>query len=352
MVRTIKRGEITRKNRIFIRTVAIIIALLLSGIFILSLGHNPLEVFASMVKGAFGSPHRIRETIVKAIPLIITAIGISIAFKMQFWNIGGDGQMFIGAFGAALVALKMPSFPMPVTIILMIFIGGVLGGLWAMIAGVLKVYFNTNETIVTLMLNYIAMKFVTYLQYGPWKDAEAQGFAKIANFPDNAIMPQLFGVHIGWIIALIFIGIFYILMNRSKMGYEIAVLGESENTAKYAGIHINKTILRAVFISGTICGIAGVIQASAVSQTLSVEVSGGMGYTAIIVAWLSNLSTPIIGIVSILFAALLEGGSFIETAFGIPNAGALVIQALILFCILGSEFFIKYKVTFKNVKEA
>ncbi len=343
MVKFIKRGEVSRKTNFTIRISAIILALILSGIFIGALGHNPLEVFASMIKGAFGSPNRIKQTITIAIPLLITALGIAVAFKMQFWNIGAEGQIFMGAFGAALVALKFPEMSKPLTLLLMIIAGMTFAGLWALISGILKVYFNTNETIVTLMLNYIALKFVTYLQYDVWKDKRAMGFPKIKNFPDEAIFPSLLGVNIGWIFAIVLVIGFYLFMKKSKMGYEISVLGESENTAKYAGIDIKKTVLKAVFISGAICGLTGVIQASAVSNTLSVEVSGGYGYTAIIIAWLSNLNSPITLIVSVLFAGLLEGGAYIQTSFGIPNAAASVIQALILFFVLGSEFFVRFK---------
>lgn len=350
MIKCVKRGEVNLKTNFTIRILAIVLALVVVGVFLGILGYNPANVFICIIKGSFGSLNRIRQTIIIAIPLLITGLGISVAFKMQFWNIGAEGQIFMGAFGAALFALNFPSLPMPAMLLFMIVSGCLFGGLWALISGVLRVYFNTNETITTLMLNYVALKIITYLQYDAWKDKNALGFPKIANFPDNAIFPSLFGVHIGWIIALILVVIFYLFMKHSKMGYEVSILGESENTAKYAGINIKKTMIKAVFISGAVCGLAGVIQASAVSNTLSVEVTGGMGYTAIIVAWLSNLNAPITLVVAVLFAALLEGGAYIQTAFGIPNAAASVMQALILFFVLGCEFFVRYKVVFNNRK--
>lgn len=233
-------------------------------------------------------------------------------------------------------------------LLLIMFCAGILGGgIWALIAAVLKGRWNTNETIVTLMLNYIALKFITYLQYGPWKDKEAMGFPKIPNFSPNATLPDVLGIHIGWIIAIILVIIVYIFMKYTKKGYEISILGESEKTAIYAGINIRKTMYIAIFLSGALCGIAGVIQASAVSRTLTADIAGGAGFTAIIIAWLSALSAPIIVVVSILFAALLEGASFIQTVFGIPEAVAQLIQAIILFFVLGSEFFTKYKINFK-----
>ncbi|MBC2399826.1 ABC transporter permease [Clostridium tetanomorphum] len=328
-----------------IRTSSIVFALVLVAIFIALLGLNPIDVYFSMIKGAFGSIYSVKETIVKAIPLIITALGISVAFKMQFWNIGGEGQIIMGAFLSSYFALKFPELNSFLLLIIMVLAGIIGGAIWAYIPAFFKCKWGTNETIVTLMMNYIALKFITYLQYGPWKDPNAQGFPKIPNFSENAILPDIFGVHIGWIIAFILVIFIYIFMNYTKKGYEITVLGESEKTALYAGINIKSTIVVAMILSGGLCGLAGMIQASAVSNTLSVQVSGGIGYTAIIVAWLSNLSAPLILMVSILFAALLEGGSFIQTAFGIPESAALILQSTILFFILGSEFFIRYKFT-------
>lgn len=348
MARLIKREEISKTTRIKVMAIAILLAFAVAGIFLAILGYEPLSVFGSMIKGSFGSIYRVRQTIIRAIPLVIASIGISVAFKMLFWNIGGEGQIFMGALGAALVALNMPNLSKPVLLLLMLAASIILGGLWALLSGILKVYFNTNETIITLMLNYIALKFITYLQYGPLRDKKAMNFPKIPNFSDNAILPKLFNIHIGWIFAIIIVIVFYFVMKHSKLGYEISVIGESHNTARYAGISINKTILKAIFISGALCGIVGFIQASAVSGTLSTEITGGVGNTAIIIAWLSNLNSIVILIVSVLFAALLEGGNYIQTAFGIPNAAASVIQALILFFVLGSDLFMRYKISFRR----
>ncbi|MFT5872384.1 MAG: ABC-type uncharacterized transport system permease subunit [Clostridium sp.] len=348
MMQILKRSENNKTDNFKIRCIAIILSLLVLGIFLLAIKLNPIEVYVSLVKGSFGSIYSARQTLLRAIPLIITSLGISIAFKMQFWNIGGEGQIVMGAFAASFFALKFPDMDKLPLLLIMLCAGILGGGLWALIAAVLKGKWKTNETIVTLMLNYIALKFITYLQYGPWKDKRAMGFPKIPNFSPNATLPEVFGIHIGWIIAIILVVLVYIFMNYTKKGYEISVLGESEKTATYAGINIRKTMYIAIFLSGALCGIAGVIQASAVSRTLSVEVAGGAGFTAIIIAWLSALSAPIIVIVAILFAALLEGASYIQTALGIPGAGAQLIQAIILFFVLGSEFFTKYKMSFKS----
>ncbi|MGE5678122.1 MAG: ABC transporter permease [Pseudomonadota bacterium] len=347
-VHPIKKSEPSRSKVATIRIVSIILALVASSVFILILDLNPLDVYIKMVQGAFGTAYRFKETIVKSIPLVITSLGIAIAFKMQFWNIGGEGQIAMGAFAATYFALFMNDMPKPLLLLVMMLAAMVMGGLWALIPAFFKAQWGTNETIVTLMMNYIGLKWVTFLQYGPWKDPKSLGFPKVAVFPDNAILPELFGIHIGWVIALVLVAAVYIFLNHTKKGYEIAVIGESMNTARYAGINIKKTILIAIMLSGGLCGLVGMIQASAVNNTLSVEITGGVGFTAIITAYLASLSAPIILVVSVLFAALLEGGSYIQTVFGIPEAAAEVLQGIILFFVLGSEFFVRYKFVFSR----
>ena len=350
-MRMIKRTDMTRKKAAIIRVVSIISAFLLTSIFIGALGHNPMNVYFSMVEGAFGSAHRIRDTFTITIPLVVTSIGIMIAFKMKFWNIGAEGQIIVGALAASYLALNYNHLPKMVLLPAMFLAGFVGGGLWALIPAFFKVQFGTNETIFTLMMNYVALKWVTYLQYGPWKDPGSLGFPKIANFTDAAIMPKLFGVHVGWIIAIILVIIITIMMNYSKAGYEIAVVGESVDTAKYAGMNVKKVILSALFISGGIAGIVGMMQASAVNQTLSTQVAAGYGYTAIITAWLSGLKAAIIIPVSLLFAIMIKGGSFIQTAYQIPQSAAGILQSVILFFVIGSEFFIQYKLVRNPVME-
>jgi len=343
--RVVKKPEVSQKQYTIILIAAITLALLTSGLFILLLGLNPFQVYLAMLKGAFGTTYRMQQTVIVAIPLVITSLGIAVAFKMKFWNIGAEGQIMMGAFFASYLALNYQNVPKPVLLILMMGAGFLGGGLWGLIPGFFKAQWGTNETIVTLMMNYIAIKWITYLQYGPWKDPNSMGFPKIANFVEQAVLPDFLGIHIGWVVALLLVVAMHIFMNRSKKGFEIAVLGESVNTARYAGINVFRTILFSMFISGGICGLAGMIQASAVSNTLSVEVSGGVGYTAIITAWLAALKAPWIVVVSALFAALVQGSSYIQSAFGISQASASLIQAMILFFVLGSDFFTKYRIT-------
>ncbi|MDO4552585.1 MAG: ABC transporter permease, partial [Bacillota bacterium] len=201
------------------------------------------------------------------------------------------------------------------------------------------------ETIFTLMMNYIAIKFVTYLQYGPWMDPAAGGFPRIRRFGENALMPEVLGVQAGWIIALICVALVFFFMNYTKKGYEIAVVGESVETARYAGMNIDRIIIVAMLISGGLCGLVGMIQASAIEKTLVSSISCGYGFTAIITAWLSRLNAVAVLFVCVAFAMLIQGGAYIQIALSVPSSVSDVVQGLILFFVLGSEFFIQYKVT-------
>lgn len=351
-LRMTKRSFMPKKQSGGIRVLAILLAFVFSSIFIVLMGHNPLSVFGSMFVGAFGSGFRVKDTLTIAIPLIITSVGIMIAFKMKFWNIGAEGQILMGAFTATFFALNFSTLPKPLLLLIMFVAGFVGGGLWAVIPALLKVRYNTNETIITLMMNYIAIKWIMFLQYGPWKDPKSMGFPKIANFADNAVVPKVFGVHAGWMIAIIIVAVVSIYLNRTKGGYEVAVVGESTDTARYAGMNVKKIIVTAVLFSGGICGIVGMLEASAVNQTLNSQISAGYGFTAIITAWLSGLNAVIIVPVSILFAGMIKGGSYIQTAYQIPQAAAEVLQSMILFFVIGSEFFIQYKVIFERSKKS
>lgn len=351
MIRIVKRAGLSKVKSLSIRAIAVMSALMACALFILILGHNPLNVYASMVEGALGNSYRFKEVIAKTIPLVVTSLGVSVAFRMKFWNIGGEGQIYMGAFAASLVAFGLKGLPAPVMLAAMAAAGIAGGAIWAVIPGFFKARFGTNETLFTLMMNYIALKWITHLQYGPWKDPGAKGFPKIAKFPENAIMPQVLGVHIGWIIALLLVVAVYIFIHHTKKGYEVSVVGESENTARYAGMNVRKIIISAVIISGGLCGLAGMIQASAINKTLEVGLTAGVGFTAIITSWLAQLSAPLIVVVSFLFAAMVQGGEFIQAAFQIPQSAALVLQGMILFFILGSEFFIQYRVIFDRMSK-
>ena len=341
-----KRDDLPKVREGIIRALAVLLSLVAAGLVIFALGYNPILVFPSMVTGAVGTEIRLEQTILKAIPLIVTSLGILVAFKMKFWNIGGEGQILMGALAASYVALNIDGLPRPVMLIMMALAAMVAGGLWAFIPALFKAKMGVNETIFTLMLNYIAIKFVTYLQYGPWKSPESQGFPKVATFGQEAVLPELFGIHIGWLIALLLVAAVYFFIGHTKKGYEITVVGESTETARYAGMNISSIIIVSMLLSGGLCGLTGMIQASAVEKTLSATLSGGYGFTAIITTWLSRLNAIAVLFVCIAFAILLQGGTYIQISMQIPAAVASMIQGIILFFVLGSEFFLQYRVSF------
>jgi simple sugar transport system permease protein len=198
------------------------------------------------------------------------------------------------------------------------------------------------------MLNYVAAKWISYLQYGPWKDPQGMGFPKIASFGKNAVPPNLFGIHIGWLITLGLAALMYLFLKRTKLGYEIDVLGESEATARYAGIPVFRVMVVTILISGGLCGAAGMLQASAVERSLSDQLSGGLGFTSVITTWLARLSPPSIIVVSFLFSMLIQGGNFLQSSLQIPASISLVLQGIIIFFVLGSEFFIRYRFVWKG----
>lgn len=351
LLKITKRSNLTKKQEYVIRTFAIVLALVCTALILLSFGLNPIRVYYAIIEGSLGTQLRIKQMIIKAIPLTITSLGILVAFRMKFWNIGGEGQIVMGAMAASYVALNYGSLPKPVLLVLMAIAGMAMGGFWAFIPAVFKRKFGTNETIFTLMMNYIGIKFVMYLQYGPWMDPNANGFPRVAPFPENAVMPAFLGVHFGLVIAIVCVVFIYFLMTYTKLGYEISVVGESYETARYAGMNINKIVIIAMLISGGLCGLVGMIQASAVEKTLVAGITGGYGFTAIITAWLARLNAPVTAVVCILFAMLLQGGAYIQLAMNVPSSVAGIVQGTILFFVLGSEFFLQYKVSLaKSIK--
>lgn len=352
LLRITKRDSVSNTLSYTVRAIALIAALLTGAILILALGHNPLHVYRDMITGSLGSPLVLRETARIAVPLLITSLGIALAFKMRFWNIGAEGQILMGALAASYFALfqykNMAHLPL---LLVMGAVALLAGGLWGLLPAIFKARWNTNETLFTLMLNYIALEIVRYVQYGPWKDPKQRGFPKVAMFEDVARLPKVFGVHIGWIMALLLVVIVYFYLKKSKQGYEISVVGESIPTARYAGINVSRVFLRTMFISGALCGLTGYLTVSGANYTLTETAAGGMGFTAITVAWLSKLNPIIMVAVSIFIAMLQRGSNTIQTTFKIPASAAEVLIGLILFFMLGCEFFLNYKLVFRSGKE-
>lgn len=351
LFRVVKKAELSYKKTVLLSLLGLAIAIAAGALFILAIGHNPINIYASIVQGAWRSKLAATGTIKLAIPLLIASLGITPAFKMKFWNIGAEGQIIMGGIFATYFALFWSGLPHYLLLLVMFVAGMIGGGIWGVIPAYFKTKFGTNETLFTLMLNYIALYIIKYLTEGPWRDPSSSGFPKIASFDKNARLDLIFGVHAGWLIALILTVVVFIYLKYSKHGYEISVVGESVNTARYAGMNVKKIVLRTMFISGAICGIAGMIQVSGAAYTLSDGIAGGVGFTAIIVSWLAKLNPIIILIVTVFFSMLEKGSSVMQSSYGLSQSVSSILQGIILFVILGMDFFTNYRIVFRKARK-
>ena len=331
-----------------IRLIAVLLSLIVCAIVIFGLTKmNPVEVYKGIFSGAVGTSRRAWVTIRDTMVLLLIAIGLTPAFKMKFWNIGAEGQILIGGACSAAVMIYAGDKMSPVILLIVMFIASALGGMiWGMIPAVFKAYWNTNETLFTLMLNYVAMQVVTYCIVF-WENPKGSNTVGIINqATQTGWLPQLFGQKYGWnvvIVLILTVGMF-VYLKYCKQGFEIAVVGESENTARYAGIHVKRVIIRTMAISGAICGIAGFVIVSGASHTISTATAGGRGFTAIIVAWLSKFNTFIMIAVSFGIVLMQQGAVQIATQYGLNENASDVLLGIILFFLIGAEFFINYKV--------
>ena len=351
LLRVVKHAELSRAQSIGLRILAVALALVVGGVFIAAIGYNPFEIYGTIISGCFRSPMAFQATVKFCIPMCISALGVTLAFKMRFWNIGGEGQLIMGAVFASFFALFCSGMPHFLLLAVMFVAGFVGGGLWGLIPAACREKWGTNETLFTLMLNYIALYIVAFLRDGPWRDPEAAGFNKIARFDPNAMLDKVFGVHAGWIVMLVLVVLVSIYMSRTKQGYEIGVVGESRDTARYAGINVKRVVLRTMFLSGGIAGIAGMVQATGSDITLSTGVAGGVGFTGIIIAWLAQLNPYVSLLISAAFSILVKGSSVVQSSYGLSTDCAEVLQGIILFFIMAMEFFIRYKIVFRGHKE-
>jgi len=343
ILRMVKRDSLTSVSAWKIRGIAFLLSLIVGGLLLLFMRHNPLQVYQSMIVGAWGTKTVTYETIKIAVPLLITAIGISFAFKMKFWNIGAEGQILVGAIAAGYFGFFTAHiFPKTPLVILMLLAGMLAGGLYGLLPALCKSKWGTNETLFTLMLNYIALALVKYLMNGPWK-ASGSSFPKMEMLVPGARLTRVLGVHWGWILALMLVAFAYIYFSKTKQGYEIAVVGESNETARYAGISVSKVFIRTMFLSGALCGLVGMLQFAGADYTITEGTAGGIGFTAITVAWLAKMNPYGMLVVSLFIAMLERGANTIQTHFKIPASAAELLVGIILFFMLGCEFFISYK---------
>ncbi|MGA1861516.1 ABC transporter permease [Deferribacter thermophilus] len=344
-IRVIKRDDSSKFLQIAVPFIAIFLSFTFVGIFLFINGMNPLNVFKDMFVESLGSFYGLSEVLVKTTPLMLCGLGVALAFRMELWNIGAEGQLYMGAFGASLVALFLKLDNHFLMILLMFLSAVFFSGLWGLIAGFLKARWNVNEIIVTLLMNYIAILWVDYLVYGPWKDPAGFNFPLTKQFSDVARLSYYFNtrLHTGFFIALLLIFLFYILIEKTIWGYEIRVIGNNPNAAKYAGINYEKNVILVMFISGALAGIAGFSEVAGVTYRLQHSISPGYGYTAIIIAWLAKRSALGVLIVSFVMGVLFVGNDALQISYQLPVAFVNAFQGLILFFVISSEFFVNYK---------
>jgi simple sugar transport system permease protein len=315
------------------------------GVFLYSQGVSPFAAYAAILKYSFGSAYDLSETMVKALPLAMVSLAVMLCFTMLIWNIGAEGQALVGALAASAMVRYFPVENRAVMLSVMALAALAAGGLWAGIAGFLKARWNVNEIITTLMLNYTAIRLLEYFVYGPWRDPSSLGFPMTRPFIDSARLPALWGtrIHMGFYALLILTAAMELLLRRTRWGYEIKVMGDNARAARYAGMNYARGVVLVMFLSGAIAGFAGMCEVSGLQGRLQAGLSAQYGYTAIIVAWLSHLSPLSSLLIAFLMGALLVGGEALQISMGLPLASATILQGLILFFVLGGEFFQKYR---------
>ena len=348
----VKRSAVPSWAAWLIRIGAVVLALLVCAVVtVVITGQNPAEVYSAIIFGAVGSPRRIWSLLQNLAMLLCVSLAVTPAFKMKFWNIGAEGQALMGGFATAACMIlfgdKLPSYLLfPVMIITSI----VAGAIWAFIPAFFKAKWNTNETLFTLMMNYIATQIVAYFCY-KWSNPKGSGHIGVINsVSHNGWLPSLGGQDylLNILIVAALTVFMYIYLKYSKHGYELSVVGESENTARDAGINVGKVIIRTMILSGALCGLTGFLIVGGRDQAISTGTAGGNGFTAIIVAWLAKFNTFTMALISFLLIFLEKGAAEIASAYNLNDFASDIIAGVILFFILGSEFFINYKAIFRG----
>jgi len=331
---------------------ALVFALFLGGILISFAGGDPIRSYQHIAKASFGDIGVLSDTIVKATPILLVALACSVAFRMKLWNIGAEGQFIMGAFGASAIVLApvlSAETPRWLFLLVMALAGMAMGAIWGFIPGYLKAKLNVNEIISSLMLNYIAVAWVNFWIFGVWSEG---GFQMSPKFPNSAWLPRLaeyakeypvfrgLTTHAGLLIGIVAAVILWLIVYRSRWGYEIRLIGDNAQAAKYAGINITSNIIYVMMLSGALAGLGGMSEVSGVVHRLqTAPIAAGYGFTGIIVAWLAKLNPLIIIVVSVLFGALILAGREIQPS-GVPK----MIQGIILVSLIASDFLLRYRV--------
>ncbi|MCL4867704.1 MAG: ABC transporter permease [Anaerolineae bacterium] len=330
---------------------AVVLAFLICGVILELIGGDALRVLRFFYQATFGSWGVFSDTLVKATPLILVGLACTVAFRMRLWNIGAEGQFYVGAFAASLVVLVplvSPDRPKVVILTAMLVMGLIGGAVWAFIPGLLKARYQVNEIITTLMLNYVAILWNNYWIFGKWSEG---GFQMTPTFARSSWLPRLadyareipafagITLHLGVVFAIIAAAIVWWVLYRSRWGYEINLIGDNPQAARYAGINISRNIILVLMFSGALAGLAGMSEISGVVHRLQERISPGYGFTGIIVAWLAKLNPFAVILVSILFGALILAGREIQPS-GLPQ----LLQGIILFMVISSDVLLRYKI--------
>ena len=331
--------NIRRAARTFaIQMAAVGVGLVLSSLVLLTIDVSPWEALTSLVEGAFGSEFALTQSVLKAIPLALTGLSVALCLRMRLWNIGAEGQFHLGAIGASWVALTFPSMPAGGLLPLMVVAGMAGGAAWALLAAVPRALWGVNEIITTLLLNYVAILLVAYLVTGPWRSEASFNLPVSDVFGPGAVLPRLGDslLHIGVFFPLVAAFVLLVLLNRSRWGYEVRMIGASPDAARLAGMSIARNIVVVMLAAGALAGVAGMVEVSTSFGRLRQGISPGYGYMAIVIAALA--AADMIGtlVVAFLFGGFIVG-SFALQALGVPQAFVLLLQGIILFCALAGS---------------
>ena len=335
-----------------IRGGALLLALIVCGLITtLMTGLNPISIYSTIFEASFGTARRTWTLFQNVAILLCVSLAVIPAFKMRFWNLGGEGQMLAGglATAACMICLR-DVMPNGVLILVMILSSILAGALWGVIPAIFKAKWGTNETLFTLMMNYVAIQLVSYFII-LWEVPKGAGQIGIINQnTETGWLPVIGGQKylLNILIVVVLTVIMYIYMTYSKQGYEISVVGESENTARYVGINVKKVIIRTMVISGALCGLTGMLLVGGTDHTLTTTITGGRGFTAVMVAWLAKFNPIWMILASFLLMFLEKGAGEISTQFGLNKSFSDILTGVILFFIIGSEFFISYRIRFRH----
>ena len=348
----VKRDSLPWYTSWLIRLAAVALALIVCAVLTMFLTHeNPISVYSTMIKGAFGSSRRVWNLLQGIAILLCVSLAVTPAFKMRFWNIGAEGQVLIGGLAtAACMILLGDKVPNALLIIIMIAASMIAGAIWAVIPAVFKAKFDTDETLFTLMMNYVGIQLVSYFVM-VWEVPKGSGKIGIINQTSHAgWLPQLgnYEYLLNILIVLALTIFMYVYLKYSKHGYELSVVGESENTAKYIGINVKKVIIRTMLLSGAVCGIAGLLLVGGTNHTITTTTADNRGFTAIMVSWLAKFNPLYMILTSFLIVFLQKGANEISTVFRLNQSFSDIITGIILFFIIGSEFFINYQIKFHH----